>query len=136
MYTLSSPDLPPTAALAFLGDAVHTLYVRRRVLPGTPPLSGELHTAAQDYVTAEAQAAQAARVRPLFTPEEEDIFRRAYNSKHLNRPKHASAADYRAATGWEAVLGALHLAGMDDRAGELLARAFAADEMPPAAPEK
>lgn len=126
MDTLNTSCLPPTAALAFLGDAVHTLYVRRRILPETPPRSGELHTAAQKYVTAEAQAVQAAQVRPYFTPEEEDIFRRAYNSGHLNRPKHAGMADYRAATAWEAVLGALHLSGMDDRADELLSRAFSA----------
>lgn len=127
MDTLKPSCLPPSAALAFLGDAVHTLYVRRRILPETPPRSGDLHAAAQAYVTAEAQAVQAARVRPFFTPEEEDVFRRAYNSGHLNRPKHAGAADYRAATGWEAVLGALTLCGCTARAEELLARAFAGD---------
>ena len=100
-------ELPSVAALSFLGDAVHGLYVRRMLVGRGLGRSGELNEAARALVSAEGQAEQAARVLPHLYEREHDVYRRAYNSGHLNRPRHASGADYRAATGLEAVLGML-----------------------------
>ena len=121
-------ELPTSAALAFLGDAVHTLYVRRLLVAQGLAKSGALNDAARPLVSAEGQAAQAARVLPQLTEHEHDVYRRAFNSGHLNRPKHASGADYRAATGWEAVLGMLTYTEQHDRAEALLALALAEEE--------
>ena len=103
--------LPSAVALSFLGDAVHSLYIRRMLVARGIAKSGELNDAARDYVTAEAQACQAKKILPHLTEMECDVYRRAHNSGHLNRPKHASGADYRAATGFEAVLGMLEHTG-------------------------
>ncbi len=125
---IKASELPATPALAYLGDAVHSLYVRRMLVARGTSHSGELNALSHAYVTAEAQAEQAARVLPYLTEDEADLYRRAYNSKHLSRPKHTAYADYRAATGWEAVLGMLHYIGNDSRAAELIEIAFATDE--------
>ena len=112
--------LPSVMALAFLGDARHSLYVRRMLVARGMSKSGDLNREALRYVTAEAQAEAARRVEPLLSEDERDVFRRAYNSGHLNRPHHASIADYRAATALEAVLGMLSWLGDEERAEELL----------------
>ena len=55
-----------------------------------------------------------------LTEEESDLCRRAANSKHLQHPKHASDADYRQATAFEALLGMHAYLGNEDRLSELL----------------
>jgi ribonuclease-3 family protein len=57
----------------------------------------------------------------MLTDEEEEIFRRGRNAKKPTKSKSASAAEYNRSTGFEAVLGYLHLIGNDERIEELLA---------------
>ena len=118
--------LPSVCALAYLGDARHALYVREMLVSRGICKSGELNSAALRYVTAEAQATMMRSIEPLLLDDERDVYRRAANSGHLNRPKHASAADYRAATGFEAVVGMLHVIGDGERLNMLLSEAHAA----------
>ena len=120
-------SLPTTAALAYLGDARHGLYVRRMLVARGICKSGELNEAALKYVTAEAQAAMMRRIEPLLLDDERDLYKRAANSGHLNRPRHASAADYRAATGFEAVIGMLEWIGDTERLEMLLNEAHKED---------
>ena len=112
--------LPTTAALAYLGDARHSLFVRRMLVEKGICKSGELNEAALSYVTAEAQARMMRKIEPLLLEDERELYKRAANSGHLNRPKHASAADYRAATGFEAVIGMLEWIGDGERLDILL----------------
>ena len=120
-------SLPSVQALSFLGDAVHSLYVRRMLIEQGHCKSGDLNVEAQRYVTAEAQANMLRRVKPMLLEDELDVFRRASNSTHLNRPKHARAADYRAASGFEAVLGMLEWIGDRERLYEILKTAHTED---------
>ena len=108
-------NLPSSAALAYLGDAVHSLYVRRLVLDLGHTKSADLHTAGQRYVTASAQSAAFDRIYDHLTEAERDVARRAHNSRHLQRPKHMTVADYRKATGFEALLGMLYYKGDFER---------------------
>ena len=112
--------LPPVMALAYLGDARHSLYVRDMLVRRGITKSGELNRASLAYVTAEAQAAAYRKIEPQLTEDERAVFRRAANSGHLNRPKHASVADYRHATGFEAVIGMHSYLGNEERIKELL----------------
>lgn len=112
--------LPTTAALAYLGDARHAVYVRRMLVERGICKSGELNEASLKYVTAEAQAAMMRKIEPLLLEDERDLYKRAANSGHLNKPKRASAADYRAATGFEAVIGMLEWIGDTERLQMLL----------------
>lgn len=120
-------SLPSTAALAYLGDARHALFVRRMLVERGICKSGELNEAALRYVTAESQAAMMRRIEPLLLEDERDLYRRAANSGHLNKPRHASAADYRAATGFEAVVGMLEWIGDGERLEMLLREAHKED---------
>ena len=99
--------MPSVMALAYLGDARHALYVRKMLVRRGLTKSRDLNAAALDYVTAEAQARAYEKIADALTDEERDVFKRAFNSTHLNKPKHASGRDYRTATGFEAVMGLL-----------------------------
>ena len=116
--------LPSVAALSYLGDARHSLYVRHMLVLRGVSKSGELNRLALSFVTAEAQAESYRRIQDMLLDDERDVFRRASNSTHLNKPKHASIADYRAATGFEAVLGMLTYLGDEERIKELLDAAY------------
>ena len=117
---LIGASLPTVAALAYLGDARHALYVRRMLVERGICKSGELNEAALSYVTAQAQATMMRKIEHLLLEDVKDVYKRAANSGHLNRPKHASSADYRAATGFEAVVGMLEWLGDHERLQMLL----------------
>ena len=123
-------SLPTTAALAYLGDARHGLYVRRMLIERGICKSGELNSASLAYVTAQAQAQMMRKIEHLLLDDERDLYKRAANSGHLNRPKHASAADYRAATGFEAVIGMLEWIGDSERLEMLLDAAHEERDIP------
>lgn len=124
MEKLTGTELPSVMALAFLGDAVHSLYIRKRLVAEGISKPGELNSRALEYVTAKRQSEALARIEYMFSEEEADIYRRARNSPHLRRPKSAAPADYARATGFEAVLGALFFTGDRDRLEQLLSRSF------------
>lgn len=113
-------ELPAVMALSYLGDAVYSLYVRRRLVRMGISHAGELNRMSLDFVTAPRQATLAKRLLPLLTEEEVGVYRRAFNHKGLSRPAHASYGEYRAATGFEAVLGALSYLGEEARLTALL----------------
>lgn len=113
-------DLPSTQALAYLGDAGYSLYVRRMLVSRGLTKAKDLNREALKYVTAEAQAEMYRRIEHMLLDDEREVFKRAANSTHLNRPKHASVTDYRYATGFEAVVGMLVWIKDEERLEELL----------------
>ena len=113
-------DLPSTQALAYLGDAAYSLYVRRMLVERGLTKAKDLNRETLNYVTAEAQAEMYRKIEHMLEEDERDVFRRAANSGHLNRPRHASVTDYRYATGFEAVIGMLTWLGDEERINELL----------------
>lgn len=109
------------ASLAYLGDAVWEVQVRLRLVRSGSTRPSEDSLA---YVTAEAQSDAAERLMPHLTEEEEAAYRRGRNCVHGNVPRHATVAQYRRATGLEALFGYLALCGRQDRIEELMALAF------------
>ncbi len=106
--------------LAFVGDAVYSLYIREReVLHGDDKLS-ELQKRTSAAVSAKGQSDLLFTVEKKFTPEEEEIFHRGRNAKKSTKSKNASVIDYNRSTGFEAVLGFLYLSGQYDRISELI----------------
>lgn len=116
-------SLPSTQALAYLGDAAYSLYVRRMLVAKGLSKAKDLNRETLKYVTAEAQAAMYRRIENMLLDDEREVFKRAANSTHLNRPKHASVTDYRYATGFEALIGMLVWIKDDERIEELLGAA-------------
>jgi len=93
--------------LAYLGDAVYELHVRKRLLTEAIPVE-QLHRAKVSKVKASAQAAALRELMPTLTPTEADVVRRARNLKTAV-PRSASVADYRYSTAFEALIGHLYL---------------------------
>lgn len=122
---INGASLPSVAALAYIGDSRHSLYVRTLLVRRGVCKSGELNALSLRYVTAEAQAQAFSKIEGMLTEDERDVYRRAHNSTHLNKPKHASGKAYRAATGFEAVIGMLSYIGDEERIAELLDAAHA-----------
>ena len=117
---ITGASLPSTQALAYLGDAAYSLFVRRMLVAKGLTKAKDLNRETLKYVTAEAQAAMYRKIEHLLLDDEREVFKRAANSTHLNRPKHASVTDYRYATGFEALIGMLVWIKDDERIEELL----------------
>ena len=113
-------DLPTVAALAYLGDAVHSMDIRRRAVASGLSKSGTLHTFTAGVVNATAQAAMLDAIESVLSDDECELCRRAANSKHLQHPKHATDAVYRRATAFEALLGMLYHLGREERLRTIL----------------
>ncbi len=120
---INGASLPSVASLAYIGDARHSLYIRTMLVKSGACKSGTLNDLSLGYVTAAAQAEAFLRIEDMLLEDERDVFKRAYNSTHLNKPKKASGKDYRTATGFEAVIGMLSYIGDEERIEELLSAA-------------
>lgn len=108
--------------LAFIGDAVHTLYVRERVAARSDGSVGTLHSAAARLVNAKSQAQvfDALVASGELNESEREIARRAKNAHLHSRAKAASSEDYHKATALEAVIGFVHVSGDVERERALL----------------
>ncbi|MCM1195048.1 MAG: ribonuclease III [Corallococcus sp.] len=110
--------------LAYVGDAVQSLYVRHRLAVSCDLKAGDLHKLASNRVNAHTQANAADRLFDGLTDREKDVFLRARNSKSHHKAKNQTGADYRKATGLEAVFGYLYLTGDVERLVALLGEAY------------
>ncbi len=106
--------------LAFVGDAVYSLFVRERLTFLSDCKTGELNIKATSEVNASAQAEFVKEILEILTEEELAVFKRARNAKKTTKAKHASVAEYNMATGFEAILGYLYLTGQNDRLNFIL----------------
>ncbi len=113
-----------TAALAYLGDSVLELCVREMLVERGVSSAKNLNAAALRFVKAEAQADAITRILPHLTEEENAAYRRGRNIGHTNVPKSATVAQYRLATGLEALFGYLKYLGRQERIDELFALAY------------
>lgn len=105
--------------LAFVGDAVYTLFVRQSLALSSGCKTGELNRRASQVISAHGQSEHLENVLPLLSPEEEEIYRRGRNAKKLTKSKNATVAEYTRSTGLEAVVGYLYLTGQSERIVEL-----------------
>lgn len=119
--------LAPTA-LAYLGDAVYELFVRRSyLLP--PKRIAVYHQQVVDQVRAERQAQHLRSLIPHLNSTELDVLKRGRNAAS-NRPKRLDPEIYQQATSLETLIGYLYLTDLS-RLGELLSylEVRAPDEM-------
>ncbi len=123
MEEIKANQLNPLS-LAFVGDAVFTLFVRTNLAIEHDNKAGALHSMANKYVKATAQAKIYDSLAPLFTQREQDIARRARNHHNTTKAKNATLGDYKKATSFEAVLGYLTLTEQKDRAQEFMNKAI------------
>ena len=106
--------------LAFIGDGIYDLIIRTIVVGKGNTKPAKLHHETASMVKAAAQARYMDVIEPELTPEEEAVFKCGRNANSPTMAKNASMADYRRATGFEALMGYLYLTGQDDRMLELI----------------
>ena len=110
--------------LAYIGDGVFDLIIRTVVVDKGNTSPNELHRHTSSIVKAHTQALMAEALMEELTEEEHDVYRRGRNAKSFTTAKNATVADYRTATGFEALMGYLYLEDRFDRAVYLSRRAL------------
>ncbi len=109
-----------SVTLAFVGDAVYTLFVREKLSLGKDYKSGELNKMTTSYVRATAQAEKITALLGNLTENESYVYRRARNAHKPSRAKSASVSEYNKSTGFEALVGYLYLTGDEERLSYVL----------------
>lgn len=104
--------------LAFLGDSVFEILVRKKIVLNGDMKVDRLHTLKISIVCAKFQAKTVPYILELLTEDELAIFKRGKNSK-CHAPKSADITEYRLATGLESLFGYLYLIGDEKRIDEL-----------------
>ena len=111
LFHLEDQDLRSYSplTLAYIGDGVYELIIRTiLVKKGNCPVN-RLHKKASSLVKAGGQSAIMEVIEEELTPEELSVYRRGRNAHSPTMAKHATMADYRRATGFEALMGYLYL---------------------------
>lgn len=119
------PSVLSPLVLAYIGDGVYELFVRNKLIeqfPTTPP--SKLHKLSSAHVKAHAQSISMRTLEPMLTEKELSVYKRGRNAKSPTVPKNADVADYRRATGFEALMGYLYLNKEEARLLELMETAF------------
>ncbi|CAJ1181081.1 Mini-ribonuclease 3 [Fructilactobacillus sanfranciscensis] len=108
-------------ALAYLGDAVYEVYIRRHLIDEGVTRPNHLQRKATKYVSAKAQAGLISLMEEdnLLSEEEQYFFKRGRNAKSYTHAKNTSVVTYRVSTGFEALFGFLSLSGQEERLTEL-----------------
>lgn len=101
--------------LAYIGDGVFDLVIRSVVVSKGNTRANRLHQRTSRIVKAHTQAQIIEYLEPQLTEEEADIYRRGRNAKSPTMAKNATMADYRKATGLEALVGYLYLTDRFER---------------------
>ena len=124
-----NPSLYSPLVLAYIGDAVYEVFTREKVLELHPDMPAhKLHKVNVHYVRAKSQSNAMSQIEPILSEDELAIYKRGRNAKAGTVPKNADLVDYRRATGFEALVGYLHLKGRQDRLGEIMEMAFRCEE--------
>lgn len=106
-------------ALAYIGDGIFELMVREWVLSkGNMPVN-KLHKQTVSCVCASAQAKAFDLIEGGLSEDELAVYKRGRNVKGNSVPRNGNPAEYRKATGFEALFGYLHLSKQNDRITEL-----------------
>ncbi|HJV30732.1 MAG TPA: Mini-ribonuclease 3 [Bacillales bacterium] len=113
-------------ALAYMGDSVFEIYVRRHLLQSGKVRPHFLHREGTKYVSAKAQCHILFQMmeNELLTDEEKAVVMRGRNAKSGTIPKNTDVQTYRYSTAFEALMGYLYLTGAEKRLEELISKAF------------
>ena len=131
LFELKDRDLRTYSplTLAYIGDGVYELVIRTiLVKKGNCPVN-QLHKKASSLVKAGAQSKMMELLEPDLTEEELAVYKRGRNAHSPTMAKHATMADYRRATGFEALMGYLYLKEDYSRIVELVRKGIPEEEI-------
>lgn len=97
--------------LAYIGDAIYEVYIRKYLLEKSIRKVNNLQKEAKKFVSAIGQSEYLKTLinNNFFGEEELDIIKRARNFKTQSKPKHTDIITYKYATALEAIIGYLYL---------------------------
>ncbi len=101
--------------LAYIGDGIYDLVIRTVVVNRGNTQANKLHRKTSSLVKAAAQSAMIDTLLEELTPEEMSVYKRGRNAKSATMAKNATMADYRKATGFEALMGYLYIENQWER---------------------
>ena len=110
-------------ALAYVGDAIYEIYIREHLVKIGFTRPNQLHKTATKYVSAKAQSMlmhEMLESENLLTEKEVTMYKRGRNAKSHTSAKNADVITYRTSTGFEALMGYLHLSKQTERMEELI----------------
>lgn len=109
-------------ALAYLGDSVYEVYIRKYLIEQGIVNVNELQESAVKYVSAKGQASYLNMLLEdnILTQEEIDIVHRGRNHKSHKSPKNTDINTYKQATGFETLIGYLYLDNKIDRINDII----------------
>ena len=113
------PRTLPGLTLAYIGDCVFEIVVRSTLVESGLNHVSELNKIATKIVSAKAQSAFAKSIEDTLEEDERDVYRRGKNANSTTIPKSATRVEYHTATGFEALIGYLFLAGKKGRIFEI-----------------
>ncbi|QEA58861.1 Mini-ribonuclease 3 [Leuconostoc koreense] len=113
-------------SLAYIGDAIYELEVRRHLLSLGLTKVNELQRRSKHYVSAKAHAAlfEQMMVSDILSDDELDYFKRGRNAKSHTKAKNTDVITYRISTGIEALFGYLYMSEQRERILELMTWIF------------
>ena len=112
--------------LAYLGDAVFEVYVRKIFIQKNIGEVNQLQKEVTKYVSAKGQAIILNKLleNNFLTEEEINIMKRARNHKVSHSPKNTDIITYKWATAFEAIIGYLYINNNLKRLEEVLERSI------------
>lgn len=111
----NNPKLISPLTLAFVGDGIYDLLVRKYLVNTHDLHVGELNKLKVKFVNCKSQAKFARLIMPCLTEDEVSIYKRGRNASPKCTPKNGTVGDYHSATGFEALFGYLYLKGETKR---------------------
>ena len=109
-------------SLAYVGDAVYEIYIRKYALSLGLTKVNSLHKKVVEFTSGEAQAKIIRKLIEMneLSDEEIAIYKRGRNSHVNSNRKNIDLADYLDATGFEALIGYLYLNGNVERLEQII----------------
>lgn len=107
--------------LAYIGDAIYEVLVRKYLIDKNFVKVNDLQKNALNYVSAKNQALFLKELldNNFFTSDEIEIIKRARNTKTHSKPKNCDILTYKHATALESVFGYLYMNNKLDRIKEI-----------------
>lgn len=117
-YTSESARQLDSLILAYIGDAVYSLYVREHVIACAMKVQ-VVHNLVTPIISAKGQAHSWEAIEEMLTEDELLVTKRARNS-NVHVPKSATVQEYRRSTALEALFGYLYLTNQKERLQKML----------------
>ena len=114
----------PALTLAYIGDGIYEIGIRRYLLSKNVMKVEELHRKAVHYVKATFQSRFYQHLAETLPERELAVMKRGRNAKTGHQPKSSGVVEYHNATGVEALFGALWLSGEQERLDDLFQQLY------------